>query len=49
MCDESKAQTATAEPVVDRQLVVEMVARAQADGVSSLDQRGHHLLVHRRA
>jgi putative transposase len=34
MSDESGIRTATAEPVVDRQLVAELVARAQADGVA---------------
>jgi transposase-like protein len=34
MSDESRSRTATVEPVVDRELVAEMVARAQADGVA---------------
>jgi putative transposase len=34
LSDESGARTATVEPVVDRQLVAELVARAQADGVA---------------
>src|SRR5690242_14859749 len=50
MSDESRSQAATPEPVVDRQVVAEMVARAQAGGVAisgegSLLQQLHKLVL----